>query len=124
MKRQTVTAGAVALLAMALAACTTAADVSKPIEAGKGNDAKVQIIDTADGFNVDVKYSRYQMIPESSALLVACRSMATARAYEEAKTRGKEIEPINEQTIRVSTGRNGLLGLTSCRAFAEAHWKR
>jgi predicted small secreted protein len=124
MNRQTVTAAAVALLAMALAACTTAADVSKPIEAGKGNDAKVKIIDTADGFNVDVKYSRYQMIPESSALLVACRSMATARAYEEAKARGKEIEPINEQTIRVSTGRNGLLGLTSCRAFAEAHWKR
>ncbi len=109
---------------LALAACTTAADVSKPIEAGKGNDAKVQVIDTADGFNVDVKYSRYQMIPESSALLVACRSIATARAYEEAKTRGREIEPINEQTIRVSTGRNGLLGLTSCRAFAEAHFKR
>ncbi len=109
---------------LALAACTTAADVSKPIEAGKGQDAKVQIIDTADGFNVDVKYSRYQMIPESSALLVACRSIATARAYEEAKSRGKEIEPINEQTIRVSTGRNGLLGLTSCRAFAEAHFKR
>lgn len=109
--------------AAALAACTTPADVSKPIDAGKGNDANVQVADTAVGFTVDVKYSRYQMIPESSALLVACRSIATARAYEEAKSRGREIEPINEQTIRVSTGRNGLLGLTSCRAFAEARWK-
>lgn len=107
-----------------LAACTTAADVSKPIDAGKGQDAKVKVIDTADGFNVDVKYSRYQMIPESSALLVACRSIVTARAYEEAKARGREIEPINEQTVRVSTGRNGLLGLTSCRAFLEARWKK
>jgi hypothetical protein len=120
LKTKTLVLGA----SLALSACTTAADVSKPIEAGKGNDAKVQIVDTADGFSVDVKYSRYQMIPESSALLVACRAIATARAYEEAKGRGKEIEPINEQTIRVSTGRNGLLGLTSCRAFAEAHFKR
>ena len=109
---------------LALAACTTAADVSQPLAAGKGNDAKIKIADTATGFTVDVRYSRYQFVPESGALLVACRSIATARAYEEAKGRGREIEPINEQTIRVSTGRNGLLGLTSCRAFAEAQWKR
>lgn len=109
--------------ALVLAACTTPADVSKPIDAGKGQDAKIKIIDTAAGFDVDVRYSRYQFIPETSALLVACRSIATARAYEEAKSRGREIEPINEQTIRVSTGRNGLLGLTSCRAFAEAKFK-
>lgn len=109
---------------LALSACTTAADVSKPIEAGKGQDAKVKVIDTADGFNVDVRYSRYQMIPESSAVLVACRSIVTARAYEEAKTRDRDIEPINEQTIRVSTGRNGILGLTSCRAFLEAKWSK
>jgi hypothetical protein len=114
---------AAACAALALAACTTPADVSKPIDSGKGSDAKVQVIDTPDGFNVDVKYSRYQMIPESGALLTACRSIATARAYEEAKKRGREIQPINEQTIRVSTGRNGLLGLTSCRAFAEAKFK-
>ncbi len=107
----------------ALAACTTAADVSKPLAEGQGNDAKIKVADTATGFSVDVRYSRYQFIPETGALLVACRSIATARAYEEAKNRGREIEPINEQTIRVSTGRNGIVGLTTCRAFAEAQWK-
>lgn len=108
---------------LTLVACTTPADVSRPLYAGKGNDAKIKVVDTAGGFTVDVRYSRYQFIPESSARLLACRSIATARAFEEAKTRGREIEPINEQSIRISTGRNGLLGLTSCRAFAEARWK-
>jgi hypothetical protein len=114
----------VAIAVLLTGACTTPADVSKPLAAGKGNDAKIAIADTATGYTVDVRYSRYQFVPETSALLVACRSIATARAYEEAKNRGREIEPINEQTIRVSTGRNGILGLTSCRAFAEASWKR
>lgn len=108
---------------LALVGCTTAADVSKPISAGQGYDAKVKIADTPTGFTVEVRYSRYQMIPESSALLVACRSLATNRAYEEAKSRSREIEPISEQAIRISTGRNGILGLTTCRAFAEALWK-
>jgi hypothetical protein len=109
---------------LALAACTTPADVTKPIDAGKGNAAKVEVKDTQTGFTVYVRYSRYQFIPETSSVLTACRSLVTARAFEEAKDRGREIEPINEQEIRVSAGRNGVLGLTSCRAFADARWKK
>lgn len=107
----------------ALSACTKPADVSKPLTEGSDKNAKTDIKDTVNGFTVDVRYSRYQFVPEMDALLVACRSIATARAYEEAKVRGREIQPINEQTIRVSTGRNILNGRTSCRAFAEAFWK-
>lgn len=112
------------MLSLALAACTTPADVTKPIDAGKHNDAKVEVKDIPEGFSVFVRYNRYQFIPETDALLVVCRSLVTSRAYEEAKKRGREIEPINEQAIRVSTGRNGVLGLTYCHAFAEAHWKQ
>jgi hypothetical protein len=112
------------LLCLALlSACTTPADVSKPLTAGGDKNAKFDIKDTATGFTVDVRYSRYQMIPELDALLVACRSIVTTRAYEEAKRRGRDIQPINEQTIRVSTGRNILSGRSACRAFAEAIWK-
>lgn len=111
-------------LCLALAACTTPADVSKPIGAGRGNDAKVVVADTPGGFTVDVRYSRYQMIPETSAVLTVCRSTAIARVAEEARSRGREVEPLDEQNVRVSSGRNGILGLTSCRAFAEATWKR
>ena len=103
-----------------LAACTTPADVTKPIGEGQHNDAKVEVKDIPNGFSVFVRYDRYQFIPETGALLVACKSLVTARAYEEAKSRGREIEPINEQAIRVSTGRNGVLGLTFCHAFAES----
>lgn len=110
--------------ALALTACTTPADVSRPLTDGGDKNAKVQITDTATGFTVNVRYSRYQFMPETSALLVACRSITTARAYEEAKRRGREIEPINEQTIRVSTGRNIVNARTACRAFAEARWTK
>lgn len=110
--------------ALTVGACTTPADVSKPLTAGdRDQNVKATIKNTATGFSVDVKYRRYQFIPETDALLVACRSAVTARAYDEAKARGREIEPINEQTIRVSTGRNGLIGMTSCRAFLEAKWR-
>jgi hypothetical protein len=109
--------------ALAVAACTHPADVSRPLTEVADKNAKFTVKDTSAGFTVEVRYSRYQFVPETDALLVACRSLVTARAYDEAKTRGREIEPVNEQTVRVSTGRNIINARTSCRAFAEAKWK-
>lgn len=114
---------ACALVAAAVGGCTTPADVSQPNWAARDQNAKSQIHDTATGFTVDVRYSRYQFIPEAGALLQACRSILTTRAYDEAKRRGREIEPISEQDIRVSTGRNIINARTACRAFVEARWK-
>ena len=108
---------------LALAACTHAADVSRPLTEVADKNAKFKVKDTPTGFSVEVSYSRYQFVPETSALLTACRSLVTSRAYEEAKSRGREITTINDQTIRVSTGRNILNARTTCRAFAEATWK-
>ncbi len=107
----------------ALTACTTPADVSRPLTEVADRNAEFKLSDTPTGFTVELRYSRYQFLPEASALLVACRSLVTARAYDEAKRRGREIEPINEQTIRVSTGRNIIKARTSCRAFAEARYQ-
>lgn len=109
---------------VALTGCTHPADVSHPLTEVADKNARYTIKNISDGFTVEVRYSRYQFVPETSALLVACRSLVTARAYDEAKNRGREIEPINEQTIRVSTGRNIIKARTACRAFAEAHFKR
>lgn len=109
---------------VAFAGCTHPADVSHPLTEVADKNAHFTVKDTSDGFTVEVRYSRYQFVPEASALLVACRSLVTSRAYDEAKTRGREIEPINEQTIRVSTGRNIIKARTACRAFAEARFKR
>lgn len=107
----------------ALTGCTHPADVSRPLTEVADKNAHFTVKNTSAGFTVEVRYSRYQFVPEASALLVACRSLVTARAYDEAKARGREIQPINEQTIRVSTGRNIIKARTACRAFAEAHWK-
>lgn len=106
-----------------LGACTTPADVTKPLAAASDPNAKVKIEDTATGFTVEVAYSRYQFVPETSALFTACRSILMARAYEEAKRRNREIQPINEQEIRVSAGRNIINARTACRAFVETHWR-
>lgn len=114
---------ALALMVSVLPSCTRPADVSRPLSEVADKNADFKVTDTPTGFTVEVSYSRYQMIPEADALLVACRSLVTARAYDEAKQRGREIQPINEQTVRVSTGRNILNGRTACNAFAEAHWK-
>lgn len=106
-----------------LAACTTPADVSMPLSAGGDKNAKFEIADTATGFTVDLTYSRYQFVPEGDALIVACKSIATNRAYEEAKQKGKKILPISDDAIRVSIGRNILNARTACRAFIEATYQ-
>lgn len=106
-----------------LAACTHPADVSRPLTEVPDKNAHFIVKDVPGGFTVEARYSRYQFVPETSALITACRQLATARAYDEAKLRGHEIEAINEQTLRVSTGRNIINARTSCRAFVEAKFK-
>ena len=76
-----------------------------------------------DGFGISIYYSRYQFIPESDAVATACKQALTSIAWEQAEKQGKEIAPINEQAIRISMGRNGMTGITSCSAFATAKWK-
>jgi hypothetical protein len=46
----------------------------------------------------------------------------SSRDLRRSEAAGREIEPINEQTIRASTGRNIINARTACRAFAEAKW--
>lgn len=75
-----------------------------------------------DGFSITVYYSRYQFFPESDAVATACKSQLTAIAWEHAENEGKKIAPVNEQRIRVSMGRNGLSGITSCQANALVKW--
>ncbi|WP_157668193.1 hypothetical protein [Croceicoccus marinus] len=110
-------------LLLIIGACTTPADVSRPASTQADENAETKVIPTNVGFDVDVSYSRYQFVPETGALITACRSIALGRAQEEARLQGREIEPIAEQDIRVSTGRNILNARTKCRAYLEARWK-
>lgn len=87
-------------------------------------DTEYSITPKNDGFSISINYSRYQFIPESSAVGVACKSALTAIAFEQAEKQGHKIEAINEQRIRLSMGRNGFTGITSCSATAIAEWKK
>lgn len=109
---------------LALAACTHPADVSRPLTEVEDKNAHFTVKDVPAGVTVEARHSRYQFVPETSALITICRQLATARAYDEAERRGREIEPINDQTVRVSTGRNIVTARTSCRVFVEAKFKQ
>ena len=87
-------------------------------------DTEYAIDSKNDGFSITVYYSRYQFVPESNAVAVACKSTLTAIAHEYADKNGKKIQPINEQRIRISMGRNGLSGITSCSANTLAQWQK
>ena len=86
-------------------------------------DTEYGIEERSDGFGIVVFYNRYQFIPESDAVATACKSQLTAIGWEHADKVGKEIENINEQRIRISMGRNGITGITSCQAYAVVEFK-
>jgi len=54
---------------------------------------------------------------------LACKSALTSIAYEHAQKKNRNIKPINEQTIRISTGRNIAAGVTSCSANVQVEYQ-
>lgn len=98
------------------AACTTTHNYSTGDINKLNRNADYSIIEREDGFTIAIQYSRYQMIPETSAIVEACKSELLSSAYDFAESKGHKIQTINEQRIKLSTGRNGLLGITSCSA--------
>lgn len=109
-------------VAALLAACTTPMPQGGP-KADVDRDTGVSVQERPDGFVVSVAYSRYQFIPETQAVMAACRSQLLATAHDVAERKGRAIQPIDEQRIRISTGRNGLTGTTSCEASVPVMWK-
>ena len=110
-------------LVVCLSGCATAVKYSDAPMSQYDKNTDYAIEPRPDGFSVSIYYSRYQFIPESDAVAEACRQALTSIAHEQASRQGREIEQINEQAIRLSMGRNGLTGITSCRAHAPAKWK-
>ncbi len=112
-----------ALLALLLApSCATATRHLESPLMHYDKDTKYAIENRDDGFDIEVYYSRYQFIPESEVVVAACKSNLNYLANNHARSNNKNIVPINEQNIRISTGRNGLIGITSCTAGAAVYW--
>lgn len=87
-------------------------------------DAMYKVENRPDGFTISTTYSRYQFIPESQAVQAACKQGLMATAHDYAESFQRKIEPINEQRIRISMGRNGFTGITSCEASVPAVWAK
>jgi len=113
----------IALLTGLIAGCATPVSHTNTPVSKYDKNTRSGFEDNADGFTATIKYSRYQFIPESDAVAIACKSQLTELAWEHADDLGREIEGINEQRIRISMGRNGITGITSCEASVMVKWK-
>ncbi|MBY0355687.1 MAG: hypothetical protein K2Q12_08175 [Rickettsiales bacterium] len=87
-------------------------------------DTEYEVTERPNGFTLTINYERYQFIPEGDALTQACKSALTSIAYDYAEKQGRKIDPVNEQRIKLSLGRNGLTGFSSCSAQAPVDYKK
>lgn len=113
-----------ALLAMLLVSCATPVGYSEKALATYDKNTTYRIDERQDGFTITMYYSRFQFIPESDAVLAAAKSNLTSICYDVADAKGRKIEPINEQRIKMSMGRNGISGITSWTGTVKAFYKR
>lgn len=87
-------------------------------------NTEYRVDDENDGFTITVIYTRYQFIPESDAVAMAGKSALLSIAHDVADERGRPIEQINEQRIRMSMGRNGLSGITTWSGTVKAFYRK
>ncbi len=111
------------IIALFLCSCATPVGYTEKPLAIYDKNTSYRVDDHNDGFTVTMYYSRYQFIPESNAVLVSAKSNLTAICYEISDSRGKDIQPINEQRIKMSMGRNGLTGITSWTGSVKVFYK-
>lgn len=112
-----------AAISLTLSGCASAEKYGDGPMQKYDKNTELSVIERADGYTVNVYYSRYQFVPESDAVSASCRQQATSIAWEEARKRGKEIKPITDQEVKISMGRNGLSGITSCSASVPVYYK-
>ena len=112
------------VVAALIAGCATPMSYTKRPMTAVDRDTEYAIEDREDGFVITLNYTRYQFIPESSAVATACKSALTSLAFDHADRKKRKIEPINEQRIRLSMGRNGFTGITSCSGQASVQWQK
>lgn len=104
------------LVSVLAAGCATPATYTDRPGTVYDKDTSYVLEDQPDGFVLTVDYARYQFIPESGAVQTSCKSQLTSLAHELADKRGRKIQPVDEQRVKISMGRNGVTGITSCAA--------
>lgn len=107
-----------------LGGCATPVGYTEKSLSRSDKDTSYRVDEHEDGFSITVYYSRYQFIPESDAVAQAGKSALLSTVYDVADARGKKIQPINEQRIKMSMGRNGLSGVTSWTGTVKVFYQK
>jgi hypothetical protein len=110
-------------LALLISSCATPVGYTEKALSRHDKNTTYRVDDFSGGFTVTMYYSRYQFIPESDAVLAAAKSNLTSICYDVADSKGRDIQPINEQRIKMSMGRNGVSGITSWTGSVKAFYK-
>ena len=92
-----------------------------PLDQRLDKDTIYRVDDTPGGFTVNVEVSRYQFMPELSAVIDTARGAVVVIARQHAA--GREITVPTDSEIRVSTGRNAAIGVSTARAQSEIKFK-
>lgn len=113
---------AILVAMLALAGCSTPVQYTDKPMAQLNKDTTYRVDDRPGGFTVTVSYSSYTFMAEPAAIASTCKQTLTSLAHDLAEKQGRRIKPIDEQRIKISTGYNGITGVTSCSASAPADW--
>ncbi|SOY56021.1 conserved hypothetical protein [Cupriavidus taiwanensis] len=77
-----------------------------------------------DGFTLMVSYRYLQFTILPSTAAAECKTAATNVANSLADRRHRQIEPVDDQRIKLTTSRNWYGKVTDCSATAPISWKR
>lgn len=107
-----------------LAGCTSAINYSS-ITPEKEVDHRTSygVKEAKDGFQITVKYSKYQFFPQQSYVMMECRNQLRRLAKDHAQKMGEEIQPIKKNDVDFSVGRNYIFGVTTCIATSRVTYK-
>jgi hypothetical protein len=80
-------------------------------------NTRYAVEDRDNGFTLVVEFSQRAFVPRSDAeMQEACIAALTSVAGDEADKRSRRLQPIDPSTVRVSSGRNGITGHSTCSA--------
>ena len=113
----------VLVISLGLVSCTTPLRYTDEPLQPYDRDTQYRIDETYNGFAITIYHSRFQFYPDLTAITLACKGALTSIAYEYAQKQNRDIKPINEQMIKVSTGRKIGVGITSCSATVQVQYQ-
>jgi hypothetical protein len=115
---------AVAIAAVLLFGCTKPSQYSEVGMVELDDNTSCRITNRGDGFRILVNYTEYQFIPRRGRSHQACRDNLIRIAEDHALEKKRKIVEIEENLIRVDSGRNALSGNTTCTATYKVNWAK